>query len=444
MIVRSLLFLLLTKMLHFELHAHSLTKNHAKVFDGMAGECVEGEGTCSGYQLLANSCQAFPAVSVPSVHRMSPTTFSALGSPTGCLRYQIRNVDAWWNNGSWLHFTNKLIIPDPPNERIVELTPADEGLAIAQVPTPEKPLALMLFQSSYIARRSGVRMERLSLDLKPVGNVFFDETDSLKLLAIYDAQFSSDRILVLGFGIEHGSKFTGYITGEVRSLSNGDVRISKLRAVLRQRDTRMARTGHACIAHAGDFFYFLSFDDVPTLRRLGRADAEPTNLLTRSLGLSRLPDVAVDGQGGQLRFTAELNSLHLPISLLADEGQLFLLVRAPAANDQTRWVLHSFATDGSPQVEYTLPTSAAQILAFPDGDHWLLFEKGDVKQWGLQEIAGALRIPKAWLRPGPGSPLLNENSARDVCPTAPNQSLGPPASSRLPSQRVTLRRHSIW
>lgn len=91
-----------------------------------------------------------------------------------------------------------------------------------------------------------------------------------------------------------------------------------------------------------------------------------------------------------------LEQAAIPAGLYGWGGSLWLLGRAPAGDEATRWtVTRVDPASGESGGTVVLPTTAPHVTVVPGEPYWAIIEKGHVEGFGKQEVFGALLVSGA-------------------------------------------------
>jgi hypothetical protein len=113
---------------------------------------------------------------------------------------------------------------------------------------------------------------------------------------------------------------------------------------------------------------------------------------------------------------AEIEKSTMAVGLFGQGKYLYLLGRR-FTGEHTEWSLFKIDPNESKiGREIRLPTTAHHLTVVPGDDSWYLFERGEVKGWGDQEIQRVVKVPASWIT-DPDNSLLNVGALRVTsCP----------------------------
>lgn len=95
---------------------------------------------------------------------------------------------------------------------------------------------------------------------------------------------------------------------------------------------------------------------------------------------------------------------------------LYLLTREPEG-EGTKWLLHKIDPMQSEALgAVRLPTTANHLSIAVGPSEWYLVERGEVRDWGEQDIKTLIQVPHSWIATTKKSPLRAEKPAVLRCP----------------------------
>jgi hypothetical protein len=261
------------------------------------------------------------------------------------------------------------------------------------------PTDILAYGAGYLTLMRGGRLLWLDSALVPQGE---EHLHGHGIASVYE--WAATRDVLVAYGAVNREQVSasqdpalGFFWARFSRTPQGAPRLNKAELLLPFGDNRAYLVGHRNIATAGGRAYFLAVGEESVIYE---ASKPPRRLRSFPDGFRRSgpPPIKSSGPGDTVNVYSALENWMGPAGLYSDGELLYLLTRAPSAAGASDWTLHAIDPVADKLIGVVrLPTAARHLLIVPGRQNWLLFEKGRMRAWGQQEVAGILPVPRAWL-----------------------------------------------
>lgn len=324
-----------------------------------------------------------------------------------------------------------LFFVDPVKRELLAFSMGDQALrqvSLAGWPssfTRPSPLSITAMGAQFLLKSGGPDGVLLSNDLLP--------QQSFKLWSEPGASlypgWIAHRDLVLGYGsvVDGGTDLSsrlevgrGFQLGFI--LANVDRKAGKLvkqTLLSKSEENDYYRIGYQYFAANIQGLYFLDLSSGSVvLKRVDEASRRAVSLKIQEGALPakflRPPSLSTPGRETLVDVYRAFERATAVAGLYGSGDRLYILTREQQGG-RVEWRV--FVLDGQHKLvgSVQLPSSAEHLTVVASDKKWYLIERGAVIDWGNQEIASILEVPKVWIDIPENSPLGATAQNRPVC-----------------------------
>ena len=340
---------------------------------------------------------------------------------TACERKALEESPQWISSLEYNPTTSEIWVADPKRKELIafstksgDATPVNVGDIRATSVTKIEDGFLVMYRDDAAI---------LAADKKPVGKLNARQTktgETTGLGSLY-SNWITRGSRFLGYGSVSGVNLAsqeynpnrgfqlGFVTGRV-SAGLGQFRDIELLEATEENEFYLLGFPYFAENKKG-LFYIRMVGDRAAIYQVKqvRGISRPQQLSAFPEYFRKIPEFKTQDQGplSTRPLFAEIEKSKMVVGLFGQDSMLYVLAREQNPEDgTTQWLLFQIDPDKpEPLGEVRLPTKAAHLTLVPGPDYWYIFERGEVRGWGDQDIKHLLRVPTAWIASPSNSPL---------------------------------------
>jgi hypothetical protein len=322
---------------------------------------------------------------------------------------------------------NRILIADPKQQKLIYFDSRTSDMDGVPLPSNFAPASVTKIADGFFVQ-SRDTAAIITSDLKQQKVVNLQETkkrSTPELGSLYSSWITRGSVFV-GFGsVYKGGRDVsrsardfqlGFVRGKVSAATREFRDISLLEATDKN-DFYLLGLPYFAATDDG-LFYVRMIANSPVVIKRVNPTGPPTDVqaIPKEFRLAPFLDKRSSSPNSTAALFRQIESSTMVSGLFGQGKFLYLLTRKPDLSGGTEWLLHQIDPQKSRLLgAVRLPTKANHLSVAVSTGEWYFVERGEVHNWGDQDIENLIRVPRAWIAAPATSPLNADNTVGVAC-----------------------------